>query len=112
MTIRAYPQSEWLAFTRAFVHESARGFTKRALLAWMKASLDVLKNYTVRPWDDPLLIMTSRDDILSYGKAGALKERYPQADVHVFERGGHHTVFLFPREYADTITGFLDSHIA
>lgn len=34
-----------------------------------------------------------------YGQSRLLMERYPKAKLRVFDKGGDHTVFLFPQEY-------------
>ena len=106
-TMQDYPESEWAAFARAFVFEASLGFDKRTLIAWLSGSVDSLAGFTRKAWPGRVLILTSRDDVLSYPKLEALRSCYPNADVHVFDAGSHHTLFLFPAEYARIIQAWL-----
>lgn len=106
-TSKDYPESDWREFTRAFVTEAARRSTKDAFQGWMQGSIDLLEEYEFTAWNGPTLLVSSEDDDTSRPALEELKERYPQAEVHVFEDGGHHTLFLRPEAYTEVLQAFL-----
>jgi pimeloyl-ACP methyl ester carboxylesterase len=54
-----------------------------------------------------MLSLTSADDSFSYPRLAILQERYPRAETHVFEAGGHHTYLFFPEAYTEVLERFL-----
>ncbi len=110
MTMQKYPDSEWKAFSQAFIKEAAKGFTKKGLLFWTESSINNLTNFKIKKWSGPVLILTSNDDKLSHEQSSILIKQYPNANIHSFEKGGHHTVFLYPEEYSNVIIDYLKIH--
>ncbi len=78
----------------------------------MNGSIEIIEKIDslASHWDGPLLVLTSVDDKLSCEQAELHKERYPQARIHTFQEGGHHTIFLFPEEYLRIVTEFLSGY--
>ena len=110
MTMQKYLESEWKNFSKAFVKHTAQYFSKKALLSWLKGSVTILENYKIKPWNGSMLILTSNDDKLSNEQSKRLLEQYPRAKIHTFNKGGHHTVFLYPEQYTQAIIKFLKSN--
>jgi pimeloyl-ACP methyl ester carboxylesterase len=104
--------SEWLAFHDAYYQEQANKIDKETFLRFMELGLETRRGFTFEPedvaaWPGRMLLLTSEDDDFSYPRLAILQERYPQAQTHVFEAGGHHTYLFFPEVYTKVVAGFL-----
>ena len=105
--------SEWAGFEKAYYNELAENLDKELLIRFMKDGIDERRHFVYKPdqissWKGPALILSSKDDSLSFDKVELLKARFPRANVHIFEQGGHHTVTFFPEEYTEIVRKFLD----
>jgi len=104
--------SEWLAFHDAYFQEQATRLRKETFLRFMKLGLETRHDFIFEPdevqaWPGRMLLLTSEDDDSSYPQLALLQERYPQAQTHIFEAGGHHTFLFFPEEYTTVLERFL-----
>ena len=102
----------WRVFHDAYFHQSTVAVTKPMVLDFLRFSLSLRKNFSFEPtalraWRGCTLIMTSKDDSVTFGSVEQLRERFPQSRVHVFESGGHHTFMLYPEAYTATLAEFL-----
>ncbi|NTU85211.1 MAG: alpha/beta hydrolase [Chloroflexales bacterium] len=63
------------------------------------------------PWRGPTLLMETVDDpLFSAAERAALRERYPQAEVHTFYTKGHITALTRAPDYIAVMQGFLARH--
>lgn len=108
-----YPASPWAAFTRAFFRERLPEVSKAVFVRFFQSGADAALGFeyrreVVQEWPGRMLILTSNDDRTTYPHLGELQARYPRAETHIFERGGHHTLLLDPETYVATLKSFLD----
>lgn len=104
--------SPWRAFHNAYFREASRTITKDIVLSFLQNGLQLRREYQYRPeafagWSGRVLILNSKDDTVTMGSLEKLQERFPQARVHLFEEGGHHTFMLFPETYTAALKQFL-----
>ena len=59
-------------------------------------------------WRGKTLLLMSKDDATTFKRLNEMQARFPAAQTHIFEQGGHHTVLLFPEIYSSTLAIFLD----
>jgi pimeloyl-ACP methyl ester carboxylesterase len=109
--------SEWADFEAAYFAEVGSQVTREMMVGFLKGGARSRAAFVARPevvqaWGGRVLILTSRDDALSFTSLEALQAYYPQTVAHVFDRGGHHTLFFFPEEYVQVLDGYLRSLIA
>jgi pimeloyl-ACP methyl ester carboxylesterase len=107
--------SQWLAFHDAYYQEQTAKLEKRTFRQFMELGLETRRNFTFEPddvaaWPGRMLLLTSEDDDFSYPRLDILQERYPQAETHVFDSGGHHTYLFFPEAYTQALAEFLAGH--
>lgn len=111
----AYPtSSEWASFTRTFFAERIQRLEKSTLLRFLEFGTEASHTFqfdpdTLRAWSGEILLLSSGDDATTFQHLWQLKERYPIAKTHVFEQGGHHTIFLFPEIYVSVLVNFLEN---
>lgn len=105
--------SDWLEFHNAYFRQAAASIDKTAIVNFLQMGLEMRRSWVWRPdalesWPGQVLILASQDDQLTMSSLAKLQARYPAARTHLFERGGHHTFMLFPRQYTETIARFLE----
>lgn len=111
-----YPSSsEWADFTRAIFAERIASLEKEDLLLFIRSGVEVARAFQFEPqalrtWSGRILLISSKDDVTTFPQLGEMQMRYPSAQTHVFELGGHHTVLLFPDAYNSIIANFLEMH--
>lgn len=110
-----YPSnSEWAQFTRAFFAERITTLDKAMLLRFLESGAKAAQDFrfesqALQKWHGRILILSSRDDTTTHPRLDEMRARYPTAQTHVFEQGGHHTVLLFPEAYNSVIVHFLEN---
>ena len=106
-----YPStSEWVDFTRALFAEKIAALTKADVVQFLKAGMETARSFHFDPqgWREKTLLLSSKDDATTYKRLSEMQARYPAAQTHVFEQGGHHTVLLFPKTYNAMIAEMLE----
>ena len=106
-----YPStSEWAEFTRAFFAERIATLDKSDLVRFFESGLETARalRFDPRKWRGKTLLLSSKDDQTTFKRLGEMQVRYPAAQTHVFEQGGHHTLLLFPELYNSILANFLD----
>jgi pimeloyl-ACP methyl ester carboxylesterase len=105
--------TEETEFWKAYFHEMFSYMTKEHLLSHFKRIMDFSQNYTfskddLANWLGKILILESDDDqSISLSERDAIKEMYPQAQVHTFHGTGHLTLTLNREESIPVIRSFL-----
>lgn len=106
-----YPStSEWADFTRAFFAERIAALDKADVIQFFESGAEAARAFQLDPqrWRGKTLLLSSKDDATTFKRLSEMQARYPAAQTHVFEQGGHHTLLLFPEDYNSTLTTFLD----
>ena len=106
--------SEWADFTRAFFAERIATLKKDDLIQFIQSGVEAARAFQFEPqalqnWRGRILLLSSKDDATTFPRIGEMQARYPSARTHLFERGGHHTVLLFPDIYNSVLTNFLET---
>ncbi len=107
-----YPSiSEWADFTRAFFAERIATLDKADLIQFFELGIETARTFKFDPqsWRGKTLLLSSKDDAPPSKRLNEMQARYPLAHTHVFERGGHHTVLLFPEIYHSVVANFLEA---
>ena len=104
--------SKWLAFRQAYLREMSLNINKDMFIHFIEGGIKTLRNFVFKPevlqsWPGEILILGSKGEKWGMVSVEELKARYPKAKTHIFEQGGHHTIFLFPEEYTSVIRDFL-----
>ena len=108
-----YPDSTtWGDFTRAYFAERRPYIDKPTLLRFVHDAIASSKRFefnahALDDWLGKMVILSSKDDARTYPRLSALQARYPRANTHVFEEGGHHSVFLYPVAYIAALEVYL-----
>jgi aminoacrylate hydrolase len=108
---KAYPStSEWADFTRAFFAERIAALDKAELVQFFESGIEAARDFKFEPqnWRGKTLLLSSQDDTTTLKRLNEMQARYPAAQTHIFERGGHHTLLLFPEIYHAALANFLD----
>jgi pimeloyl-ACP methyl ester carboxylesterase len=106
-----YPStSEWAGLTRAFFAERIATLDKADLIQFFESGMETAREFKLEPqnWSGQTLLLSSKDDTTTFKRLSEMQARYPAAQSHVFEQGGHHTLLLFPEIYNSTLTNFLN----
>jgi pimeloyl-ACP methyl ester carboxylesterase len=105
-------------FWKAYVDEllSVR-LVKADMLANFRIQLDYHQRFHFTPrdledWHGKILIAESDTDVISPRRRRALRQTYPNAEVHTFHNGGHATMFARFDEYLAMVKRFLDCESA
>jgi pimeloyl-ACP methyl ester carboxylesterase len=107
------PAHEERAFWAAFFRETIGRLPKREILSRYLCAQDLMANYAftlldLRGWPGSILILESDNDPMVGHKAReALRDVYPQAQVHVFYGTGHASSILRTDEYTEVVRDFL-----
>ncbi|MBN1312439.1 MAG: alpha/beta hydrolase [Anaerolineae bacterium] len=104
--------SEWRQFHDAYFRESSAAITKDMVISFLQNGLELRREYQYKPeafagWAGRVLLLNSQDDTVTMGNLDRLRQRFPEADVHIFEEGGHHTFMLYPEAYTAILEDFL-----
>ena len=102
--------SKWADFTRALFAEKIAALTKVDVVQFLDAGVETARSFQFDPkgWRRKTLLLSSKDDATTFKRLSVMQARYPAAQTHVFEQGGHHTLLLFPEIYNTTLSNFLD----
>ncbi len=101
------------AFYRAFFGEQIERESKPEALAMYDCNIDLAANYLwsvddLAGWDGRVLIIESGNDTtISESQREALRDLYPEAQVHTFEQAGHMASMAAAGEYQAAVLGFL-----
>jgi pimeloyl-ACP methyl ester carboxylesterase len=107
------PSSQWGAFSNAYFREIEPNINKETVVRFSQNALETSQSFVSKPdllssWRGQTLILNSKDDRLTIGFVPRLQELFPQARLHLFDEGGHHTFMLFPEAYTAALKSFLE----
>jgi len=107
------PSSKWIEFHNAYFREASSRITRTMFVRFLEGSMEVRRRFVFRPqvlesWAGETLILASKDDQAAYASLGKLQARYPSAQTHLFEEGGHHTFIFFPEAYSAVLKEFVE----
>ena len=105
--------SKWRTFTAAYYRESIQGLKKDMVLAYIKNSYAMKKNFEfsvsrIHNWQGNILYLASDDDNITVESITPLKKLYPKTKVHRFPSGKNHVHLLFADQVVKVIAAFLD----
>jgi pimeloyl-ACP methyl ester carboxylesterase len=105
--------SDWIEFHNAYFREASSRITKMMFVRFLEGSMEVRRRFVFKPrvlesWAGETLILASKDDQAAYASLGKLQARYPRAQTHLFEEGGHHTFMFFPEAYTAVLKEFVE----
>lgn len=101
------------AFFHAYLAELLQArIDKRAVVQNFRQQLAYHRDFHFRPddlagWPGRILLIESGNDVISPRRRRALRESYPQAQLHTFHAGGHATMLNCPEEYLAVVRQFL-----
>jgi pimeloyl-ACP methyl ester carboxylesterase len=107
------PSSKWIGFHNAYFQEASSRITRTMFVRFLEGSMEVRGHFVFKPevlesWAGETLILASKDDQAAYASLGKLQARYPRAQTHLFEEGGHHTFMFFPEAYTAVLKEFVE----
>ena len=111
---KKYPaSSSWAKFTKAYASQFYPTLDKATIMGFLKAGAEASEKFlfdpeVVRTWGGEILIISSKDDKMSFPRLHELKARYPKARTHILEEGGHASLMLFPETCNAVIRTFLN----
>ena len=100
-------------FWQAMMHELVNQLTRADLVSSFDETIDYRLNYHFSPgdlasWPGKVLILQSDDDPATKpAMRQALRNMYPQAQIHTFQRAGHTPFLSQPDEFYPLVSGFL-----
>ncbi len=106
-------QAEEQRFWRALLHELVGNLTRADLVSSFDETIDYRLNYSFSPtdlasWQGKVLILQSDDDPATKPAMRlALRNLYPQAQVHTFQQAGHTPFLSQPDEFYPVVRTFL-----
>ncbi len=101
------------AFYRAFFGELIERESRPEALAMYDCNIDLAKNYDWQVGDPAgwggrvLIVESANDEAISAGRREALRDLYPDAQVHTFEEAGHMASMAEPAAYQAVVMEFL-----
>lgn len=108
-----HESTEWLEWFKGYFRELKANLTKEMIITHIDLMTDFCRNYVfsaddLSAWSGRMLITVSQDDVVFKHFEG-LKRLYPQAEVHVFERGlgAHSLALISPQVFNRRIRQFL-----
>lgn len=110
---RKYPvSSSWTEFTKAYARQFLPTLEKESIIGFLEAGATAAESFSfdpevIRSWPGKILILSSKNDTISFPRVSELQSRYPNAQTHVFEDGGHTTLMLYPDAYNAVLRVFL-----
>jgi pimeloyl-ACP methyl ester carboxylesterase len=107
------PSSKWIEFHNAFFREASLRITKTMFVRFLEGALETRRGFVSKPevlesWAGEILLLASKDDQVAFPSLGKLQARYPRAQTHLFEQGGHHTFMFFPEAYTAVLMEFVE----
>jgi len=107
------PSSHWIEFHNAYFREASSRITKTMFVRFLEGSMEVRRRFAFKPevletWAGETLILASKDDQAAFASLEKLQARYPTAQTHLFEEGGHHTFMFFPEAYIAVLNEFVE----
>ena len=107
------PSSKWIEFHNAYFQEASSRINKTMFVRFLEGAMGMRRRFAFKPevlesWAGETLILASRDDQAAYASLGKLQARYPRAQTHLFEEGGHHTFMFFPDAYTAVLKEFVE----
>jgi pimeloyl-ACP methyl ester carboxylesterase len=104
--------SQWVAFHDAYFQEGASEIRKGMIVHFLRTALEMRRSLRfdperLRSWSGRVLVLSSKDDLLSIESVEKHQQHYVNVQTHIFEQGGHHTFMFFPERYTDVLKGFL-----
>ncbi|MGD0547636.1 MAG: alpha/beta hydrolase, partial [Terracidiphilus sp.] len=102
-------------FWKAYLDEMlSTRIAKADMLANFRIQLEYHRRFHFTPgdlegWTGKVLIAESDTDVIGPRRREALRQTYPNAEVHTFHNGGHATMFLRFDEYLAMVKRFLSS---
>jgi pimeloyl-ACP methyl ester carboxylesterase len=112
--LSALPEPEREFYREYFAEMVKRYLTKELIINQLRCMFDFIDNYHFRVedlkfWGGRVLILEAEDDRgWNASERAALKELYPQANVHTFNQGGHLVGMTKRAEYDEVLSNFLD----
>jgi pimeloyl-ACP methyl ester carboxylesterase len=106
-------RAEERLFWRAMLHELVSNFTRADLVSSFDETIDYRLNYSfsstdLTSWPGKVLILQSDDDPATKPAMRlALRNLYPQAQVHTFQQAGHTPFLSQPDEFYPRVRTFL-----
>lgn len=105
--------TEWLEWYQGWFRELKSKLTKDLIITHIDLMMDFVRNYEfdagdLSEWAGQMLITVSEDDIV-FNYFDGMKQLYPQAEYHMFEKGlGEHSLALItPAVFNQRIAEFL-----
>ena len=97
-----------------YFREASSRISKTMFVRFLEGSMEVRRRFVFKPevlesWAGETLILASKDDQAAFASLGKLQARYPRAQTHLFEEGGHHTFMFFPEAYTAVLKEFVDT---
>jgi len=107
------PSSTWIEFHNAYFREASSRINKTMFVRFLEGSMEVRRRFVFKPevlesWAGETLLLASKDDQAAFASLGKLQARYPGAQTHLFEEGGHHTFMFFPEAYSAVLKEFVE----
>jgi pimeloyl-ACP methyl ester carboxylesterase len=105
-------------FWKAYFHEMlSMRVSKADMLANFRIQVDYHRRFHFTPndladWQGKVLIAESDTDVIGPRRRQALRETYPNAEVHTYHNGGHTTMFARFDEYLAMVKRFLNCEAA
>jgi pimeloyl-ACP methyl ester carboxylesterase len=105
--------SKWTEFHNAYFREASSRITKTMLVPFLEGAVETRRSFVSKPevlesWGGETCILASKDDQAASASLGRLQARYPKAQTHLFEEGGHHTFMFFPEAYTAVLKEFVE----
>lgn len=113
--IEYVPSSEWNEFHKAYFMEIHSKMSKRLFLDYIEIMLkfaDEAKYFPIdkREWKGETILLGTRGDKDAFRYFERLLKLYPNSRNYIFEeKGGHHTLFLFPEKYTQILSQYVES---
>jgi len=107
------PSSKWIEFHNAYFQEASSRINKTMFVRFLEGAMEtrrgfVVKSEALESWGGEILVLSSKDDQAAFASLGKLQARYPRAQTHLFEEGGHHTFMFFPEAYTAVLKEFVE----
>jgi len=108
-----HDSTEWLEWYKGWFRELKNQLTKAQIITHIDLMMDFVRNYEfdasdLSEWTGRMLITVSKDDVvLNY--FDGMKQLYPQAEYHMFEKGlgAHSLALITPSVFNQRIAAFL-----
>jgi len=112
-----HDSTEWLEWYKGYFKELKSRLTKEKIITHVDLMIDFVRNYDfhadeLASWKGDMLITVAEDDVILKYFEG-MKERYPNAESHMFPKGlGAHSLgMISPRIFNQRIRAFLEKPV-